>query len=145
MTKNKKKKSCSKLLLPRLVEAQKKHGYLSEEVLKKISKELNIPVSRVFGVATFYSFLHTEKVGKNIIHVCNSPSCHVNGSWDIIEFIEKELKVVLGQTTHDKKFSLYESSCIGCCDEAPAMLLNGKPYTKLTKEKIKEILEQCIS
>jgi len=140
-----KKTKIDKLLLPELVKAQKKYGYLSEETLKKISKELKIPISRVFGVATFYSFLHTEKIGKNIIHVCNSPSCHVNGSWDIIKFFEDELEVVLGQTTHDKKFSLFESSCIGCCDEAPAMLLNGKPYTNLTKEKIKKILRKCKS
>ena len=140
-----KKTKIDKLLLPELVKAQKKYGYLSEETLKKISKELKLPISRVFGVATFYSFLHTEKIGKNVIYVCNSPSCHVNGSWGIIEFLEEELKVVLGQTTHDKKFSLFESSCIGCCDEAPAMLLNGKPYTNLTKEKIKKILRKCKS
>lgn len=141
----KKKENESKLLLPELVKAQKKHGYLSEDTLKKISKELGIPISRVYGAATFYSFLHTEKIGKNIIRVCNSPSCHVNSSWNIIEFLEEELKVVLGQTTHDKKFSLFESSCIGCCDEAPAMLLNGKPYTNLTKEKLKKILAKCKS
>ncbi len=132
--------SADKLLLPKLVKARKKERYLSEKTLKRISKETGIPISRVYGVATFYSFLNTEQHGKNIIYVCNSPSCHVNGSWNIIGFLEEELKVVLNQTTKDKKFGLYEYSCIGCCDEAPAMLLNGKPYTKLTEEKLREIL-----
>lgn len=143
MNKEVNNRSANSLLLPRLVKERKKNGYISEETLKKISKELDIPISRVYGVASFYALLHTEEPGKYVIEVCNSPSCHVNGSLKLIEFIEKELDVVLGQTTHDKKYSLFDSSCIGCCDKAPAMLINGKPYTNLTEEKIKEILKKC--
>jgi len=131
------------LLLNILRQAQEKHGYLSEQVLKDISKKTKIPISRLWGIATFYFLLKTEKQGKYVIHICNNPSCYVNGSMNLIRFLEKELKVKLDNTTKDRKFSLYATSCIGCCDEAPAMLVNGKLYTKLTEEKIKDILKKC--
>ena len=89
--------------------------------------------------------LHTEEQGKNIIEICGSPSCYVNGSLNLAKFLEKELKTEFGETTKDKKISIYKTSCIGCCEEAPAMLVNGKAVTNLTKEKIKEIIKKCRS
>ncbi len=129
------------LLLQILRKEQKNNGYISESALKKISRKTDIPISRVYGVATFYSMLHDKKQGKNIIYACDTTSCHVNGSKKIIKYLEKKLKIKAGNTTKNKKFSLYTTSCIGCCDEAPAMLLNGKAYTKLTKEKIDDIIK----
>ena len=134
-----------KILLSIIRKAQKKHGYLSENVLKNISKETKIPISRLYGIASFYTQLHTEPQGLNSIEICGSPSCYLNNGLKLEKFLEKELKIELGETTRDKKISLYKTSCIGCCDEAPAMLLNGKPVTKLTKEKIKEIIKKCRS
>lgn len=122
------------LLLPILRKEQKNNGYISEKALKKISERTKIPVSRVYGVASFYSMLHTKKQGKYIIYVCDNISCHVNNSKRIIAYLKKKLK-------NKKKFSLHISSCIGLCDKAPAMLLNGKPYTELTKEKIDAIIK----
>ncbi len=133
------------LILPILRKEHKKHGYLSEDILKKISKKTKVPVSRLYAVATFYTMLHTEKQGKNIIEICGSPSCYLNGELDLENFLEKELNIEFGQTTKDKKISLYKTSCIGCCDKAPAMLLNGKAITNLTKEKVKTILKKCRS
>jgi len=130
-------------LLTILRQAQKKHGYLSEEVLKKISTDTGFPISRIYGVATFYSMLHTVPVGENIIYICNSPSCHVNGSMNLIEFLEKELNIKPGETTEDKKFSLFIHECIGCCNRAPAMLMNGKVYDSLTEKKLKTIIEKA--
>ncbi|UCD04457.1 MAG: NADH-quinone oxidoreductase subunit NuoE [Candidatus Woesearchaeota archaeon] len=124
---------------------QKKHGYVSEDSIKKLSKKTGIPVSIIYGVTTFYAKLHTKPTGKYIIEICDSPSCYLNGSLDIIKYLERKLDIKSGQTTQDKKFSLFIDSCIGCCDEAPAMLINGKPYTKLTKEKIDKILKKCKS
>ncbi|MBU0980225.1 MAG: NAD(P)H-dependent oxidoreductase subunit E [Nanoarchaeota archaeon] len=129
------------LLLPMLVREQKKQGFLSEAALKKVADKTRIPISQVYGVSTFYSFLHTTKQGKYTIYICNSPSCHVNGSMDLIRYLKKKLKMKLNTTKG--KFSLYQTSCIGCCDEAPAMLLNGKAHTNLTKEKIDKILKKC--
>jgi len=132
-------------LLSVLRKAQKKHGYLPEDVLKQISTKTNTPISRVYGTATFYTMLRTEKHGKNIIEICGSPSCYLNGSLNIEKFLEKELKLKIGETTKNKKFSLYKTSCIGCCDKAPAMMVNGKLHTSLDVEKVKEILKKCKS
>jgi|TARA_Y100000310_G_scaffold343961_2_gene454197 NADH:ubiquinone oxidoreductase subunit E len=130
----------NKYLLQELRKIQEKEGVISEEAMKKLSKKLDTPISQIYGVATFYAHLHTNKQGKYVIEICDSPSCYVNGSIDIIKYIEKKLKVRSGGTTKDGKFSLHICSCIGCCNEAPAMKINKKVYGKLTKEKIDSIL-----
>lgn len=135
---------CDKeLLLPMLKEAQKKEGCVSESSVKKISKRTGIPVSRVYGTATFYAMLHTEKQGKYVIEICNSPSCYLNNSMNIIKFLEKKLGIKSGQTTKDRRFSLHIGSCIGCCNLSPAMKVNSKVYGNLTEKKIEEILKKC--
>ena len=133
---------CSELL-PRLEREQKKNGWISEKALKRISTETKIPISRVYATASFYAHLHLEKQGKYIIEICNSPSCYLNSSLDLIKFIEKELKIKSGQTSNNRKFSLHICSCIGCCNKAPAMMINKKVYGNLTKEKVREILKKC--
>ncbi|MFH1829911.1 MAG: NAD(P)H-dependent oxidoreductase subunit E [Pseudomonadota bacterium] len=132
-------------LLTSLKAIQHKDGYISEKSMKQLSQETKVPISKIYGVATFYSMLRTQKQGKNIIYVCASPSCVVNGSLNITRYLEKKLKIKKGKTTKDKKFSLYETSCIGCCDKAPAMLLNGKAYTNLTEAKIDKLIKKCRS
>lgn len=122
---------------------QEKEGYLSEKTLKKLSIEMDVPISRLYGMATFYSMFHTKKTGKNIIEICGSPSCFLNNGLTLENFLIKELKIDIGETTKDGKFSLFKTSCIGCCDIAPAMLLNGKPIGHLTEKKIKGILKKC--
>ena len=129
-----------KILLNILQGVQDKEGYLSEKSLKEISKKYNIPISKLYSVATFYTMLKTEKQGKYVIELCGSPSCVLNKGRDIEKFLEKELKVEIGETSKDNLFSVYKTSCIGCCDEAPAMLINGEPYTKVTIKRVKEIL-----
>jgi NADH:ubiquinone oxidoreductase subunit E len=132
------------LLLPELKKLQKKEGYISEEAMKKLSKKLNIPIVKIYAAATFYAMLHTRnKQGKYVIEICNSPSCYLNGSLNMIKFIEKKLKIKSGATTKNKKFSLHICSCIGCCDQAPSMKINDKVYGNLTKEKIEQILKEC--
>ncbi|MBR9692178.1 NAD(P)H-dependent oxidoreductase subunit E [Candidatus Woesearchaeota archaeon] len=130
------------LLLTELRKIQKKDGYISEQAIKKLNKKTGIPLSNIYGTATFYAMLHTTPQGKYIIEICNSPSCFLNNSLNIIKYIENKLKIKSGQTSKDKKFSLHIGSCIGCCDKAPAMLLNKKQYTNLTKEKIDFILKK---
>ncbi|MBD3249205.1 NADH-quinone oxidoreductase subunit NuoE [Candidatus Woesearchaeota archaeon] len=129
------------LLLKELKQIQGKKGYISEDSMKKLSKKMNIPVAKIYAAATFYSQLHTKPQGKHIIEICNSPSCYLNGSLNIIKYLEKKLKIKSGQTTEDKRFSLYICSCIGCCDKAPAMKIGKEVYTSLTKEKIDEIIK----
>jgi NADH-quinone oxidoreductase subunit E len=131
-----------KILLNVLHEIQDKEGYLPEDSLKKISIKYQVPISRLYGMATFYTHFKIKKQGKHIIEICGSPSCTLNKSREIEQFIEKELKVGLGDTTEDKMFSIYKTSCIGLCDEAPAILIDGRPYTKLTVERVKDILNE---
>ena len=133
------------LLLPLLRKIQKKQRYVSEDAMKKLAKKTGIPISQIYGAATFYAMIHTTPQGKNVIEICNNPSCYLNGSLDLIKFLEKKLKIKSRQTTKDRKFSLHICSCIGCCDQAPAMKLNGKVYGKLTKKKIEDILKKCKS
>ncbi len=133
------------LLLSLLKQIQKKKRYVSEEDMKRLSKKTGIPIAKIYGAATFYSMLHTQKQGKYIIEICNSPSCYVNYSIDLIKFIEKNLKIKSGEITKDGKFSLHICSCIGCCDKAPAMKINSKVYGNLTKKKIEEIFSKCKS
>lgn len=131
-----------RLLLPVLEEIQKEYGYLPESCLKDLSKKLSIPLVRIYGVASFYFLFDVKKRGKNIIRVCNSPPCHINGSLNILEFLKKKLKVNVGQTTKNNKFTLELTSCIGCCDKAPAMMINDKVHYNLTEDKIKKILNK---
>jgi NADH:ubiquinone oxidoreductase subunit E len=131
-----------KILLNILHKAQNEHGYLSEHVLKQISIEQDIPISQLYGVAKFYTMLKTEPQGKNIIEICGSPSCVLNNGQKLEDYLEKELNIKVGQMSKDGLFTLYKTSCIGCCDEAPAMLINKQPYTKLTSDRLKSILNK---
>ncbi|MFC1752382.1 NADH-quinone oxidoreductase subunit NuoE [Thermoproteota archaeon] len=131
------------LLLPLLKQVHEKEGYISEKAVKEISKKTGIPASRVYGTATFYAHLHTTPQGKYVIEICNSPSCYVNGSLDIIKYLENKLKIKSGQTSKNERFSLHIGSCIGCCDTAPAMKINKKVYGKLTEKKIDNIIKKC--
>lgn len=133
----------SDLVLNVLREVQNRNGFVSEDALKKISKDLKIPISRLYGVASFYTMLHTKEVGKNIIELCGSPSCYLNSGWDVEKFLEREVGVEFGQSSKDGKISLFKTSCIGCCDQSPAMLLNGRPVTNLTKAKVRELIKKC--
>lgn len=130
------------ILLNVLHEYQEKEGYLSEDALKDISMKYQVPISRLYGLLTFHTALRAKKQGKYVLELCGSPSCVLNKGREIEKFIEKELKIRIGETTKDKMFSVYKTSCIGCCDEAPAMLVNGKPYTRVTLKRMKEILEE---
>lgn len=128
------------LLLPLFKKIQKKEGYVSEEAMKKLAVKTGIPIVKIYAAATFYAMIYTSKQGKYIIEICNSPSCYLNDSIDIIKYLEKKLGIKSGQTKG--KFSLHISSCIGCCDNAPAMKINDKVYGNLTKEKIDLIIKQ---
>jgi NADH:ubiquinone oxidoreductase subunit E len=132
----------SKILLNILWKAQEEHGYLSEHVLKQVSIEQGIPIARLNGVEKFYTMFHTEPQGKYIIEICGSPSCVLNNGVALEKFLEQEAGVSIGETSKDGLFSLYKTSCIGCCDEAPALLINGKPHTKMTVERTRMLLRK---
>lgn len=128
-------------LIPILQEIQDSFGYLSEESIIKVGEYLAVPISKIYGVATFYDQFRFERQGKNIIKICHGTSCHVLGATTVIQEFEKQLKIKAGQTTRDKVFSLEIVSCIGACGLAPVIEINGNYHTDITAEKIKELIE----
>ena len=129
-------------LLELLKEAQKVAGYLSGESLVNVAQSLGLPVSEVYGVASFYSFLTTKPQGRNTIRVCKSVPCFLQHSDTIIDSIRKELEINSGETTPDGRFSFKLTNCIGACDKAPAMMINHDVHNDLTPEKIAQILKK---
>jgi NADH-quinone oxidoreductase subunit E len=135
-------KSDANNLLMALKEAQKSSGYLPPERLAEIAASFDVPVSDVYGIASFYSFLSVKPSGRNIIRICRSLPCYLTDCQVIIETVARELGIKPGQTTPDGRFSFELTNCIGLCDQAPAMLVNHDPHVQLTPEKIKRILQQ---
>jgi len=130
-------------LLPRLKEAQSKFGYLPKELMTELAESLCLSISDVYGVATFYSFLSTKPQGRNVIRICQSIPCFLKDCQTIIDSVEKEIGIKPGETTPDGRFSFELTNCIGACDEAPAMMLNGEVHVNLTPGKISQILKAC--
>ncbi|SDF20293.1 NADH-quinone oxidoreductase subunit NuoE [Sporolituus thermophilus] len=127
-------------LIPVLQEAQNAYGYLSKEVIEYISKKLDIPVSQIYGVVTFYAQFHLNPRGRNIIRVCQGTACHVRGAKAILKALEENLKITAGGTTADLKFTLETVACIGACGLAPVMMINDDTHGRLTPEVIPDIL-----
>lgn len=129
-------------LLPILQGVIDQERYLSEEAILKIAKEMSIPAADVYGTATFYSFLDTDLRGKYVIRVCKTITCAMKGKNQIIQAIENFLKIKVGETTVDKKFTILQTNCLGWCHKAPAMLVNDDVYTELTPEAVVDILRE---
>ena len=130
-----------KSLLNALKQLQRKHGCLPKAKIKALSKKLGIPVVKIYSAATFYSMLNVKKKGKKIIRICNSPSCYLNGSLNILKEAKKILGIDINETTKNRKFTLELTSCIGCCDKAPAIMINDELIVDLTKSKLKKLLK----
>jgi NADH:ubiquinone oxidoreductase subunit E len=128
-------------LMPILQGIVNRHNYLTDEAMVEVARELDISAAEVYGTASFYTFLDTVPRGKYIIRICKTITCSMKGKNDILLAIEDMLKIKAGETTSDKQFTLLETNCIGWCHKAPAILINEKPYTELTVEKVVEIIK----
>lgn len=128
------------VLMPALQVAQNIYGYLPMEVQKIVSEELSIPLEEIFGVATFYSQFTLNPRGKYQISVCLGTACYVKGSGLILDKIKEILKIDNDECTDDRKFSLLETRCIGCCGLAPVMTVNDDVYGKVVPADIPGIL-----
>jgi NADH-quinone oxidoreductase E subunit len=124
-----------------LKDVQKEFGYLSEDVLTRVAMKTNIPLSEVYGVATFYSLFTITPKGRYIVRCCNNAPCHVKGSKEVLNKIKEYLGVEIGETTLDQKFTLEFTSCLGLCAVAPVMMVNEEVYGNLTAEKAVAILK----
>ncbi|MGA1794678.1 MAG: NADH-quinone oxidoreductase subunit NuoE [bacterium] len=127
-------------LIPVLQRAQEALGYLSPETLRDIARGLDIPMSDIYGVVTFYAQFRLKPSGKNIVKVCHGTACHVGGSERLSEALEDELKIRHGETTPDGKFTLERVACLGCCSLAPCIMINGETYGRLSPEKARQIV-----
>jgi NADH:ubiquinone oxidoreductase subunit E len=116
-------------------------GYLPEEVLQKASKDLDIPLSRFFSLATFYTSFRLEPMGKHHICTCVGTACHVKGASGIVEAFKRELKVEEGETTEDGQFTFDTVNCLGACALAPLVTIDGDYYGKTKQNKVGKLLE----
>lgn len=127
-------------LMPIMQEAQDIYGYLPYQVQKIISDELDIPMEKVYGVATFYAQFTMSPKGKYSVSVCLGTACYVKGAGAILEKVKSELGIDDGECTADGKFSLDTCRCVGACGLAPVFIVGGDVYGKMTPDKVPEIL-----
>ena len=128
-------------LMPIMHEAQEIYGYLPEEVQVMIAEELDVPLSDVFGVSTFYARFSLNPKGENQISVCLGTACYVKGAADVLAEVEKQIGCKSGSVTEDGKFSIDATRCVGACGLAPIMLVNGDVYGHMTPEQVGPILD----
>jgi NADH-quinone oxidoreductase subunit E len=121
---------------------QAHYGYLTDEALYEGAEILGLNPMELEEIATFYDFVYRQPVGRYIIHVCDGVVCWMHDHQWITEYLCEKLAVRIGETTEDGLFTLLPTSCIGYCDRAPAVLINGIAYGRLTREKIDRILEK---
>lgn len=130
------------VMVPILQSIQDEYGYLPRPALEYAAEKLRIPVSKVYGVATFYAQFHLAPRGENIVRICRGTACHVRGVSKVADKMKELLNVGVGETTEDMKFTYEEVACIGACGLAPVMMINDKTYGKLVPDKLPEILEE---
>lgn len=116
-------------------------NYLPEAALREISKELDIPLSTIFRIATFYNAFSLTPVGKHRVTICTGTACHVKGAEGILEAFEPELNIKSGETTPDGLFTIEEVRCIGCCGLAPVLTVNEDVHGLMTKKKVPELIK----
>ena len=121
---------------------QEHFGYLPAEVQEVISSETGIPVAKIYGVVTFYSFFTMTPKGKHPISICMGTACYVRGAEKVLDEFKKELNLQVGQTSKDGKFSLSSLRCVGACGLAPVVLIGDKTYGRVAPDDVKKNLKE---
>jgi len=129
-------------LIPILHEVQEHYGYVPREAQEKIASELNVPLSEIFGIITFYSRFTLKPKGKYNAFVCMGTACYVKGSDKVLDAIKDHLGIGNGETTEDGLFSIEEARCVGACGLAPIIMLNEDVYAWVKPEEIPDIFEK---
>lgn len=129
-------------LIQILNEVQEHYGYIPIQAQKELSEFLNMPMAEIYGVITFYSRFTLKPKGKYNIAVCLGTACYVKGSQKIIDRLKERLKIEVGETTEDGKFSIEETRCVGACGLAPVFTVNGEVYGKATVQKLDQVLDE---
>lgn len=125
-----------------LQDIQAEYNYLPKEALSLVKKRLNIPLINILSVATFYNIFTFKPRGRHLISVCMGTACHVKGAGRILERLESELGIKMGEATGDLKFSLETVRCVGCCSLAPVMRIDSDTYGNLRQDKVIKILKK---
>lgn len=128
-------------VIPLLQGAQALYGFIPRAAFERISSATGLPLSDMFGVATFYAQFRLKPVGKHIIKVCHGTACHVQNAKEITEAIEEALRVKDGETTEDRLFTLESVACLGCCSLAPVMMIGDQTYGKLTGNEAVKVIK----
>ncbi|MDT8401223.1 MAG: NADH-quinone oxidoreductase subunit NuoE [Bacteroidales bacterium] len=131
-----------KELINVLHKCQEHFGYLPAEVQEVISDALQVPVAKIYGVVTFYSFFTMTPKGQNPVSICMGTACYVRGAEKVLEEFKKELKIEVGQTTDDGRFSLSSLRCVGACGLAPVVMVGDKTYGRVAPDDVKAILQE---
>ncbi|MGC1405023.1 MAG: NADH-quinone oxidoreductase subunit NuoE [Thermodesulfobacteriota bacterium] len=129
-------------LIPILQKAQEIYGYLPTEAMNWISEKTGIPLSQIYGVATFYSQFYLTRRGKTIIRQCDGTACHVRGAAKIVDTIQNKLGIQAGETTPDYKYTFEVVYCLGACGLAPVAVVDNKVVGRLVPEKMAQILKE---
>ncbi len=129
-------------LIPVLEEVQGVTGYLPESVQRRVAKGLGVPLSRVYGVVTFYSFFTMKPRGRHQVHVCLGTACHVRGARSVLEGMQRKLKIQPGECTTDREFSLDVVRCVGACSLAPVMVVDKETYRRVDASELDQILQK---
>lgn len=132
-------------VIPVLQKAQDLYGYLPREVLKRVAEGMRVPISRIYGVVTFYSQFYLTRRGRHIIRQCDGTACHVRGAARIIDKVEQELGIHMGETTPDYKYTCEVVYCLGSCGLAPVAVVDGNVVGKLVPEKMVSIVRDLDS
>lgn len=125
-----------------LQDIQEEFGYLPKDALRQVSKELDVPLSRVLSLATFFNAFSLIPKGKHSVHVCMGTACHVRGAQLVLEKFERELGIKCGETTEDRTFSLDAVRCVGCCGLAPVVMVGEEVHGKLSQMKVPRVLRK---
>lgn len=125
-----------------LHKVQGEYGYLSAEVQEVIANELNIPISKVYGIVSFYSFFTMTPKGRYPISICLGTACYVRGAEKVLDEFKRLLNIQVGGTTEDGKFSLNCLRCVGACGLAPVLTIGDKVYGRMTPDKVKEVIAE---
>jgi len=132
------------ILLEKLHNIQDTYGYIPEGEINTLSQKFDMPKAKLYGVIRFYSMFYTEPTGKYIVRICDSLSCHINDSEDLLDTVKDYLKIGNGETTEDKKFTLEVVECLGYCGEGPVLMVNEDVYTHVNSSKAIEIIKSCV-
>lgn len=129
-------------LIPMLLLVQQEVGWIKPEAIEYVARYLDLSPSDVESVVSFYTLLHRQPVGKNLILVCTNISCMLCGSDDVEEELREQLKIGWGETTSDGLFTLVEAECLGSCTTAPVMQVNGTFHENLTRQEVQALISQ---